>query len=95
MSRSIGDHASRSIGIIWTPELYLHKIMNKFTVLVVGSDGIFGVINNKDIADIVWMNRIKTADEVSQIIVKEAALRWKEKDSDVDDWTCVVVYLEP
>ena len=95
MSRTIGDHASRSIGIIWTPEIYLHKLETKYTVLVIASDGIYGVMSNRDIADIVWAQKAKSADEVSQIIVKEAVSRWKAKESDVDDWTWVVVYLNP
>ena len=95
MTRSIGDHDSRNIGIICTPEIYYHKLSMDFTVLVIWSDGVFGVMNSRDIADIVWANRCKQADEVAQMIVKEANLRWKIRDSNVDDWTWVLAYLNP
>ena len=95
ITRSIGDHDSRNIGIIWNPEIYYHKLTSNLTVLVIWSDGVFGVMSNKDIADIVWINRAKSADEVAQIIVKEANTRWKIRDLNIDDWTWVIAYLSP
>ena len=95
MTRSIGDHEARSLGVIPTPDIYKYSLKRKHSVLIIASDGIFEVLSNKEIADLVWKFRDKPGDMVAQNINKEAYSKWKLRDSSIDDCTCVVVFLNP
>lgn len=93
MSRSIGDHIVRSIGVICDPDVEVYQLTQKHCVLVMGSDGLFDYLDNDQIADLVWENRNKPAEDVAKKLVKLSVDKWKEKDSVIDDCTCIVVYL--
>ena len=95
MTRSIGDHEARSLGVIPTPDIYKYSLKHKHSVLIIASDGVFEVLSNKEIADLVWKFRDKPGDMVAQNINKEAYSKWKLRDSSIDDCTCVVVFLNP
>ena len=67
----------------------VRKITQKYSALVVGSDGIFEFFKNykNELADIIWEDRNKPAYEVAQTIVNKAVERWKENENGVDDCT--------
>ncbi|CAI2381227.1 unnamed protein product [Moneuplotes crassus] len=98
MTRSIGDHIGKGdngCGLTSTPDILTFDIPDSRSTLILASDGIYDVFTNDSLADYVWKLRAKPAESVAKIIVNEAYERWKTKDSNIDDCTCVVVYLTP
>jgi serine/threonine protein phosphatase PrpC len=87
MTRSIGDHVARDLGIIPDPDIFMHRVTSDMPVLVIASDGVFEVLSNKDISDIVWAQKNKSSNLIAQLIIKEAYSRWKLKDGNIDDCT--------
>ena len=73
--------------------LKFNKLTEKYSVLVIGSDGLFDYLKIDEISDIVWQERNKPANEVAQKLVQTSIKKWKEVDCIVDDWTWVVIYL--
>ena len=73
MTRSIGDHIARSIGVISKPDILQHREIdiNDYAIIL-GSDGVFEYLSNQRIADIWWRERGKTPQELWKIIWTEA-----------------------
>ena len=57
MTRSIGDFVAKNIGVISTPDIQSFELVNKYYVVVIGSDGLFEFLNSTEIAEIVWGNK--------------------------------------
>ena len=92
MSRSIGDLAAKKIGVISIPVCTSHEISRKHDLfIVVGSDGLWDVMDNEDVTDFVECYRSKCSTEtlgnngeevtvfnscIAQILAEEARLRW-------------------
>ena len=58
MTRSIGDHIARNIGVIPDPEIHTHKLdKEKTQIIVIGSDGLFQVLGHHEIAKILKFKR--------------------------------------
>ena len=53
MTRSLGDSIAESVGVIWTPEIIEWKYTDEDSILVVGSDGLFEFMNNKQILRVI------------------------------------------
>ena len=65
MTRSIGDHVARNIGVISKPEiLQSREIERNDYAIMMGSDGVFEYLSNQRIADICWRERMKTSQEI-------------------------------
>ena len=73
--------------------LKFNKLTEKYSVLVIGSDGLFDYLKIDEISDIVWQERNKPANEIEKKLVQTSIKKWKEVDCIVDDWTWVVIYL--
>lgn len=86
MTRSIGDHVAKNIGVIATPEISFTDI-SKESVMVLGSDGLFEFMTNEDIAKIIFENRNQKADYVAKLLVNEATHTWKQIQNYLDDIT--------
>ena len=93
MTRSIGDHIARNIGVICEPDVDIWEIKQKQSVLLIGSDGIFEYMNINEISNIIYKNLYLPPDTIASIIVDEAIERWKEKQEGVDDCTCIIVKI--
>lgn len=94
MSRSIGDHIGRPIGVICDPDIYTMQIKQRLSALVIGSDGLFDWVNQDEIGDILWKERGKSAEVIANNLVQIAIERWKEKEDIIDDCTCIIVYIK-
>ena len=94
MTRSIGDHIARSLGVIWDPDVDIIEIKQKYWALVIGSDGIFDWVNQDEIGEILWKDRAKPPEEIANNLVQLSVERWKAKENMVDDWTWVVVQIK-
>lgn len=93
MSRSIGDHIARGIGVIWEPTIQIWEIKHPTSILVIGSDGIFEYMDHQDISKIIWKYKDESAEKIAFKIVDEAASRWKDQQQWCDDCTWVIVKL--
>ena len=94
MTRSIGDHVARNIGVISKPEiLQSREIERNDYAIMMGSDGVFEYLSNQRIADICWRERMKTSQEIWKIIWTEAKDKWKTKSGWVDDITWMLIQI--
>lgn len=89
MSRSIGDSSGSSIGVISTPIYTYLPISGKEKFIVLGSDGIWDVMDNDDVAAFVETYRKKCVSEgspplevncsntiIAHLLCEEARIRW-------------------
>ena len=95
MSRSIGDKIAHDIGVISEPEIFDFNLDDKCICLIIGSDGVWQYLKNKDIADIIgpFLNK-KKAEQASKEIIRKSSLAWMENDVNVDDITVSVIFLK-
>ena len=94
MTRSIGDHIARPLGVIWDPDVDAIEIRQKFWMLIIGSDGIFDWVNQEEIGEILWKNRTKPAEEIANTIVQLSVERWRTNENMADDWTWIVAQIK-
>lgn len=92
MSRSIGDHQARRIGVIPTPEI-TETELGSDVALVIGSDGLFEYLTNYEITLFLHEERHKSPHDAAKAIVERARERWLSKQTRSDDITCVIAYL--
>jgi serine/threonine protein phosphatase PrpC len=52
MSRSFGDKVASTVGVTWVPEILEKKIEPEDKFIVLGSDGIWEFINNKEVVSV-------------------------------------------
>lgn len=58
MTRSIGDHMAREIGVIATPDIGdRHEITDLDFGILIASDGIYEVLSHNKIAQLLWEQR--------------------------------------
>lgn len=87
MTRSIGDHVAREIGVIATPEITpRHDISELDFGIIIASDGVFEVLSNKRIANICWKERF-CLQKACKAICAEAKSKWEAKRGSIDDIT--------
>lgn len=79
MTRSIGDMAATSVGVIARPEIMVFPNLNqndKF--LVIASDGLWDRLNNQEIMTIIGTQYYKSRDADGAVnhLMKESVERW-------------------
>ena len=110
MSRSIGDRIAKRIGVIATPVLHNFSLYPQDQFIVLGSDGIWDVMENIEVINFVDSIRKSCSNpsnlyparpcnsSVSRLLCEEARLRWfkiiEEEDVMIDDISCIIVDLE-
>ena len=104
MTRSMADTFGRQAGIISTPEVKYFKLTNEIRYFILGSDGIWDMLTEEDVACIVQTS-LGTSNlaEKAKILVDAAHQKWVahclEIDKDrktmhtIDDITAVIVKL--
>jgi serine/threonine protein phosphatase PrpC len=97
MSRSLGDSVVHKCGCSAEPELMEHKIDDQDDFYIVGSDGVWDVLDNNHAVQMVHSFSSRSANwsplEAAQCIVKFARSRWEKLSPMVDDITCIVIKL--
>ena len=97
MSRSIGDKIAHSIGVINEPEIMEFISDELAKVIVLGSDGVFQFLNNKEICDIIFEKKEKNVDNNEYIckrIINLARNKFIEnEDYVIDDITISLVFI--
>jgi len=97
MSRSIGDHALESVGVIAEPVIVEHDLKRGDQFLILASDGVWEFISSEEAVHIVdrCFNDGLGADEACKELVRVATQQWEEKEGDYrDDITVIVVCLD-
>lgn len=98
MSRSLGDSIVHTVGVSAEPEITDHDISEEDEFLIMGTDGVWDVIDNNQAVEIV-QNHIKRsgpgwdAAEAATIIARSARRRWSQLSSMIDDITALVIKL--
>lgn len=102
MSRSFGDGKGHSCGVISTPEIRNFSIDRKARAIVLGSDGMWEVISQDKIKQIVqkYFKSRRSEEAASELLeasqagwVKKVDLSKPKNPMYCDDITCLVVYF--
>ncbi|KAK8814239.1 hypothetical protein WA158_008101 [Blastocystis sp. Blastoise] len=89
MSRSLGDKIAHTVGVISEPDIFEHTLTDKDRILMVGSDGIWEFISNREALDILT-NSITVKISLDNLI-NTAWSRWMDNEQVVDDTTIAIV----
>ena len=97
LSRSLGDTAMKSVGVIADPHVRSLELSDEDACLVLASDGVWDVMSNREVADICedYSAEGKPASAAASAVVVEAQRRW-DKSGGVDyrdDITATVIFL--
>ena len=94
ISRSLGDKIAELIGVISDPDILELNLDDKSKYIIMGSDGVFEYLSNKDIIDISGDSLIKNNIDKSCLdIIEKAAELFKEKEKRIDDITINIIIL--
>ena len=95
MSRSIGDEIAHSIGVSENPEVLRFDLKPEHKFIVIASDGVWEFLSNEEIGKIVWPFFLRNSPEqAGNAIVRAAAKKWRKNDNNIDDITCITIFLE-
>ena len=95
MSRSLGDTVAKSIGVCYEPEITIRKINRDNMYIIVASDGLWDVLSNKQVEEIVtpfyYRNDIEGA---SDELLKQTKLQYNnDYNNGRDDITFIIYFL--
>ena len=96
MSRSLGDHNMKKIGVIANPVITHHVVADQDEFLILASDGVWEFISSEEAVRIVGdcLDKGLTASEASIQLIRHAMKLWKKIEGDYrDDITAIVVRL--
>ena len=98
MSRSLGDAIVHTVGVSAEPEVKEHEITDEDEFLIMGTDGVWDVIDNNQAVEIVQTHIARQGanwvpEECASLIARSARRRWANLSSMIDDITCHVVKL--
>jgi len=96
LSRAFGDFDDKNAGVIAEPEVNLYDMQQTDDVVVVGSDGVWDVLDQSEVLALLepyWTRR--DAEGGAKAIVEAARDAWSANPSGYrDDITCVVAWLQ-
>lgn len=94
MARSIGDHNAAAVGVIAEPEVHQYTFDKEDAVLIMGSDGVWELLESQQVVDIAMQNLSQPTEDIVDRIIEQAAYMWKVEEGDYrDDISCIVVRL--
>ncbi len=94
MSRSLGDLMASQVGVICVPEVFEEELKSRDKVIVLASDGIWGVLGNERVVQVISkFYKTANAEAACESLVEEAAGCWESEGGVVDDITVIVVFL--
>jgi len=97
MSRSLGDHALKTVGVISEPVVTKHDLQDNDDFLIIATDGVWEFIDSAEAVKIV-SNKLDEgygASQACQALIEEAASKWHEHEGDYrDDITALVVKVK-
>ncbi|KAK1441564.1 hypothetical protein QVD17_07565 [Tagetes erecta] len=95
MARAFGDFCLKDFGLISIPDIFYRRLTENDQFVVLASDGIWDVLTNKDVVNIVASAESRSC--AAQALVESAVRAWKHKypTSKVDDCAVVCLFLTP
>ncbi|KAK9735821.1 hypothetical protein RND81_04G230600 [Saponaria officinalis] len=95
MARAFGDFCLKDFGLIAVPDISYRRLTDKDEFIVLASDGIWDVLSNKEVVDIVATAPSRST--AARSLVEAAVRAWKSKypTSRVDDCAVVCLFLDP
>jgi serine/threonine protein phosphatase PrpC len=95
MSRSLGDVVASEVGVISVPEVFELELKDTDKIIVIASDGIWGVLSNERVIEIAsrFFKR-GNAEGACENLVDEALEAWHRDGEMIDDITLIVVFLK-
>lgn len=95
MSRSIGDHAVKDVGVIAEPVVTQHDVKPEDDFLILASDGVWEFMTSQEAVDLVVKNLPHGGSKACQALIEAAANKWHEEEGDYrDDITALVIRLQ-
>lgn len=93
MARSFGDFCLKDFGLISVPEISYRFLSDKDEFIVLATDGIWDVLSNKEVVDIVASAPARCA---ARSLVESATEAWRCKlpSSNIDDCAVVCLFLD-
>lgn len=94
MARAFGDFCLKEYGLIAVPDVSYRRLTEKDEFIVLASDGIWDVLSNKDVVEIV--NSAPNQSSAAKHLVESAVRAWKVKypTSKIDDCAVVCLFLD-
>ena len=94
MSRSIGDVVASRVGVIAIPDVFELTLQESHKMVIIASDGIWGVLSNERVVNIAGNYYNKCDPEAAcEMLILEATKAWHNTGEMVDDITVVVIFL--
>ncbi len=94
ISRTIGDFDSKLIGNISEPDIKVKVIDDNFISVVLGSDGLWDVINGDDVINEIYhLIEKNNLDEIAENLVNNAIFSWKNESFERDDISIIVGFF--
>lgn len=97
MSRSIGDHAVKGVGVIAEPVVSRHDITDDDEFIILATDGVWEFLSSAEAVSLVagHLNAGEGSSKACQSLIVTAARKWQENEGDYrDDITALVVRLK-
>lgn len=99
MSRSLGDTYAHSVGVTWEPTMSAHTLTSRDLFLVLGTDGLWDVMDDSAAADFVerYRNKRDLGVSCAEALTLEAQERWKAAHDEalVDDISVAILHVAP
>ncbi|CAI9787152.1 unnamed protein product [Fraxinus pennsylvanica] len=94
MARAFGDFCLKEFGLISVPDISCRRITVKDEFIVLATDGIWDVLSNEEVVDIV--GSCSTRSYAARKLVESAGRAWRSKypTSKVDDCAVVCLFLD-
>lgn len=94
MARAFGDFCLKDFGLIAVPDIVYRRLTEKDEFIVLATDGIWDVLSNKEVVDIVAA--APTRSTAARSLVETAVRGWKMKypTSKIDDCAVVCLFLD-
>ncbi|XP_044483394.1 probable protein phosphatase 2C 33 isoform X2 [Mangifera indica] len=94
MARAFGDFCLKEFGLISVPDISCRRLTDKDEFIVLATDGIWDVLSNKEVVDIVAS--APTRASAARALVESAVRVWRYKypTSKVDDCAVVCLFLD-
>ncbi|KAI5431674.1 probable protein phosphatase 2C 33 [Lathyrus oleraceus] len=92
MARAFGDFCLKDVGLISVPDVSYHRLTEKDEFVVLATDGIWDVLSNEEVVEIVASAPQSTA---ARLLVESAVHAWRTKFPfcKVDDCAAVCLFL--
>ncbi|KAL5566722.1 hypothetical protein UlMin_029886 [Ulmus minor] len=94
MARAFGDFCLKDFGLISVPDISYRCITEKDEFIVLATDGIWDVLSNKEVVDIIASAPARSS--AARALVETAVRSWRHKypTSKVDDCAAVCLFLD-